>query len=229
MSLSLTVRDLWSAYGNVDDPVLRGVSLTVPAGGFALLTGPNGSGKSTFLRCCAGLLPFSGSILIGDRNICWDGVASSVTTAAYVPQGHSAFKNLTVRENLLVGGHRLSRSQLRQRLEGTLARFPRLRSLLSTTAGLLSGGEQQETALARAFMTLPSILLVDEPFLGLDEEAQIRLSAFLQGLHSDGTTIVAVEHQTNGLSRAATVSIAFAAGIATVVSSLENGAEGGLP
>jgi len=163
----LEVTDIQAGYGKKQ--VLFGVSLEVRAGEIVALIGPNGAGKSTILKTVCGLIhpwqgriEFDGALLNGSspaRN-----VARGIT---FCPQGNRVFDELTVKENLLVGGFQLPRRELRGRIEAVLDIFPALKDRLRQDAGRLSGGEQQMVALARALIPKPRLLMLDEPSLGL--------------------------------------------------------------
>jgi len=121
------------------------------------------------------------------------------------------FPRLTVRENLLVGGHTLFSKEIKLRMAAVLELFPRLQPLLNRTAGLISGGEQQETVLARALMVDPDLLLIDEPFLGLDQEAIDRIVNLLYKIKVGLKTILLAEHKHNYLYNLATHYVSFCA------------------
>jgi branched-chain amino acid transport system ATP-binding protein len=151
-------------------PVLKGVSLQVEEGGITALIGANGAGKSTFLRAVSGLVPLeSGQIrFLGERI---DKIAAHARTKmgiAHVPEGRRIFARLSVHENILIGSHtRRDAAQVKADIEQIYEQFPVLRSRQSQNGGSLSGGEQQMLAIARALMSSPKLLLMDEPSLGL--------------------------------------------------------------
>ena len=162
----LAVKDLEVAYGPTQ--VIFGVSLEVPDGGLCCLMGRNGVGKSTLLQTIVGLQPAkAGSILLGYEEITkrapYDRTKAGI---AYVPQGREAFAYLTVYENLRVVAE-ASEKTGGDPIEDALARFPRLRKILDRPAGFLSGGEAQQLAIARALVTRPRLLLLDEPTEGI--------------------------------------------------------------
>ena len=163
----LSVDDLETGYGKKQ--VLSGVSLEVQPGEIVALIGPNGAGKSTILKTVCGLLPaWRGQIR-------FDGASTNDSTPAknvargitFAPQGNRVFDELTVMENLEVGGFQLPRKELRGRIEQVLGMFPILRERARQDAGKLSGGEQQMLAVARALVPKPKLLMLDEPSLGL--------------------------------------------------------------
>ena len=149
---------------------LRGVSLAVAEGEIVCVIGPNGAGKSTALAAIAGgVTPFAGDIRLAGQSILGRAPERIARLGlSLVPEGRHIFGTLTVEENLLVGGYiQRDRAAARADLDRLLALFPRLAERLRTPAGRLSGGEQQMLAVARAVMTKPRVLLVDEPSLGL--------------------------------------------------------------
>lgn len=164
----LKVSDISVAYGRMT--AVRNVSLSVENGSVSVIVGPNGAGKSTILRAIAGgIRPLSGHIEFDGRPIVG---RRPEDIAAYgislVPEGRHVFPTLTVRENLLVASHVVrDRAGSLCDMERLLQLFPRLRERYSQSAGKLSGGEQQMLVIARALMTRPRLLLVDEPSLGL--------------------------------------------------------------
>ena len=172
MASSLSISGIDAGYGAVR--VLEDVSLSVAPGETVVLLGTNGNGKSTLMKCVMGILPpASGSIdaeIDGERV---DLVGRSTEAIvdlgiALVPEGRRLFPKLTVEENLLLGAFRpLARAEIARNLEMSYATFPALRERRRQLAGRLSGGEQQMLALARALMSAPKILLIDEPSVGL--------------------------------------------------------------
>jgi len=163
----LEIRELETGYGKKQ--VLFGLSLDVRPCEIVALIGPNGAGKSTLLKAVCGLIPawkgeirFDGMRLNGST--CAQNVARGIT---FAPQGNRVFDELTVMENLEIGGFRLPRLELKDRIEEMLKLFPALRGRARIEAGKLSGGEQQMLALARALVPRPKLLMLDEPSLGL--------------------------------------------------------------
>ena len=203
----LRVERLDAGYGAVQ--VLWEVSVEVRRGEVVALIGPNGAGKSTFLLAISGLLgPRRGTVTFGDREITSLAAEDIVRLGiAHVPQGRRLFRDLTVRENLLLGGYsRRDRAALADDLEDVLTLFPALRERLLLPAGQLSGGEQQMTALGRALMARPQLLLIDEPSLGLAPIVIESLLEIVDRLRTRGTSVllveqdvaVALEHATRG-------------------------------
>ncbi|MCY3889791.1 MAG: ABC transporter ATP-binding protein [bacterium] len=198
--LDLMIERLTVVYGGVT--ALDDVHIAVPSGGFVTVLGANGAGKTTLVRSITGLLYLHkgrvrrGSIVLGGESILGkkspDIVAAGV---AQVPEGRKLFPNLTVKENLLCGAaSRSDLSGIDDSLEQNLELFPQLRPLLSQTAGLLSGGEQQMVAVGRALMSQPSLLICDELSLGLAPKIVHRLFELLTEINETrGTSILVIE------------------------------------
>ena len=172
MALSLAVKDLDAGYGAVK--ALRGVSLHVETGETVALLGTNGNGKSTLMKCVAGLIrPERGTLSLtidGQTHDLTKLTAEAIVDlgVAMVPEGRRLFPRLTVKENLMLGAFR---KEARRHIERNLAlafeTFPVLRGLQGQLAGTMSGGQQQMLAIARALMSSPRLLLIDEPSVGL--------------------------------------------------------------
>jgi urea transport system ATP-binding protein len=188
----LTVKDLEVAYGPTQ--VIFDVSLEVPDGGLCCLMGRNGVGKSTLLQTIVGLQPArAGTISLGYKEITkwrpYDRVKGGI---AYVPQGREAFPYLTVFENLRVVSEASEKSGPDD-IEAALDRFPRLRKILDRPAGFLSGGEAQQLAIARALVTRPKLLLLDEPTEGIQPSIILEIEDAIADLKHDGMSILLVE------------------------------------
>ena len=192
-SALLEVADLSVAYGQ--RRALEGVSLTVGPGEIVTLLGANGSGKSTTLRAISGLVRASrGAVSFGGRDL--TRLAADAIVAAgigHVPEGRDVFPEFSVLENLLVGAHTVHRRQVEARLEAAYAVFPVLRERRRQRAGTLSGGEQQMLAIARALMTRPSLLLLDEPSLGLAPRLVREIFAVIRRVNAEGVAVLLVE------------------------------------
>jgi urea transport system ATP-binding protein len=189
----LSVKDLEVAYGPTQ--VIFGVSLDVPDGGLCCLMGRNGVGKSTLLQTIVGLQPAkAGTISLGYKEItrkaAYDRVKAGI---AYVPQGREAFPYLTVFENLRVVAEAADASDV-DVIEEALDRFPRLRKILDRPAGFLSGGEAQQLAIARALVTRPKLLLLDEPTEGIQPSIILEIEDAIADLKCNaGMSILLVE------------------------------------
>ena len=172
MASSLTIEHLDAAYGTVR--VIEGVSINVRAGETVALLGTNGNGKSTLMKCVMGILPpRAGRIVAEIDGTAHDLVGRSTEEIvdlgiALVPEGRRLFPRLTVEENLMLGAfRRKARAEIGANRDFCFECFPRLAERRSQLAGSMSGGEQQMLALARALMSAPRILLIDEPSVGL--------------------------------------------------------------
>ena len=193
MAPTLVVEDLAVYYGK--RRAVDGVSLTVGRGEIVSLLGANGSGKSTTLRAISGLVrPARGRILYEGRDITRAPADAIVASGVgHVPEGREVFAEFTVRENLLVGGHTVPRRDVAQRLEGAFGLFPVLRERQLQLAGTLSGGEQQMLAIARALMTRPRLLLLDEPSLGLAPMLSREIFRTIRRINATGVAVLLVE------------------------------------
>lgn len=181
-------------YGRVE--AVRGVSLHVDEGELVGLVGPNGAGKSTILATIMGFLrPRAGSILFEGKPLNGTGPEKLARRGvALVPEGRQIFTTLTVAENLRLGGTvRRDRDRVDQDVEGLLERFPSLRKRYRRAAGGLSGGEQQQLAIARALLSKPKVMLLDEPTLGLAPLVVDSIFDTLVALKQEGMTILLIE------------------------------------
>ena len=182
-------------YGGVR--ALDGVDVALGAGEIVALVGPNGAGKSTVLKTIFGLAR------IASGDVRWRGeriepIAHRAVGLgiAYVPQGRRVLKHLSVEENLEIGGYTVkSRREVRRRIDAVMATFPLMRERRKSKAGSLSGGQQQVLALARALMTEPKALLLDEPSLGLAPKVIKEVFAHIRAINEErGAAIMVVEH-----------------------------------
>ncbi len=198
---ALEARGLTVQYG-ASTTAVKDVSIHVSAGETVAILGSNGAGKTSLLRAFSGILgTYGGRILSG--TVCRGGVRLGTRAPdkrvrmgiVQVPEGRQVFGALTVEENLRVGGYGQgrSRSETRERLERAFDMFPILGERRHQHAGLLSGGEQQMLAIARAMMAHPSILLLDEPSLGLAPRIVDQMSEILQDIRIAGTSMLIVE------------------------------------
>ncbi len=190
----LEVDGLVTAYGKIE--ALKGVSLGVERGGITCLLGPNGAGKTTLMMTIAGILrPRRGSIRFDGADLVGQTPAQIVAQGvALVPENRLVFPQMSVRENLLAGAYQRSDSgEIAADTERLYERFPRLRERREQLAGTLSGGEQQMLAVARALMSRPRLLLMDEPSLGLAPIVVDEIFRIIGELNRDGTTLFLVE------------------------------------
>ena len=190
----LDVSDLVTAYGKIE--ALKGVSLHAENGRITCLLGPNGAGKTTLMMSIAGILKAQrGSITLDGAELTGLTPARIVTAGvALVPENRLVFPRMSVRENLLAGAYqRNDKAEVATDVERMCERFPRLRERREQLAGTLSGGEQQMLAVARALMSRPRVLLMDEPSLGLAPMIVAEIYRIIAELNRDGTTIFLVE------------------------------------
>jgi branched-chain amino acid transport system ATP-binding protein/branched-chain amino acid transport system permease protein len=176
-------------------PVLDAVDLEICDGEMVALLGANGAGKSTAMRAISGLLrPVDGAVLLDDRNVGHlEAHRIAFAGLALVPEGRQVFPELSVYDNIMLGAYTRTGGDLRAEIEAVLKRFPRLQQRINSRAGLLSGGEQQMLALARALMAKPRVLLLDEPSLGLSPAMINELFDILAELRDEGVTILLVD------------------------------------
>ena len=190
----LEVTDLEVAYGDVR--ALWGVSMHVDAGSIVAIVGANGAGKTTLLKTISGLLkPKAGDIRLAGASLVGKAPEDIAGMGiAQVPEGRGLFRQMTVLENLELGAFQPRvRARMKQSLDKAYALFPRLRERIGQKAGSLSGGEQQMLAIARATMSEPSLLILDEPSLGLSPIVVQQMFSLIQTLHRQGVTILLVE------------------------------------
>jgi branched-chain amino acid transport system ATP-binding protein len=189
----LRVSELHAGYGRTE--ILHGVDLTVREGEIVAVLGSNGAGKSTLNRTISGVLrPSRGSILFSNLSIERRPPASIVAHGLiHVPEGRRIFPNMTVRENLELGSYRRARAHRSANLSRAFAFFPRLAERQSQLAGTLSGGEQQMLAIARALMAEPTLLILDEPSLGLSPILVEQLFALIKDINAEGIAVLLVE------------------------------------
>ncbi len=193
MPATLEVEDLTVFYGK--RRAVEGVGLTVKEGEIVTLLGANGSGKSTTLRAISGLVrPVRGRIVLEGRDIT-RAPADAIVAAgvSHVPEGREVFPEFSVLENLLVGGHTVARADVGARLEDAFRLYPVLRERQRQLASTLSGGEQQMLAIARALMTRPRLLLLDEPSLGLAPMLAREIFRTIQRINETGVAVLLVE------------------------------------
>ena len=188
----LDVAGLATGYGKIG--VLRGVDLNVGAGEVVALLGPNGAGKTTLLRAVSGLLPWSGRVHFGGRDLAGSSPRDTVKAGlSHVIEGHRVFTQLSVVDNLRLGAYARTSPDEALMIETLLERFAALKARRHRRAGLLSGGEQQMLAIARGLMARPKVLMLDEPSLGLAPKLLESLYDLLAQLREEGTTILLVD------------------------------------
>ena len=190
----LIIDGLAAAYGKIE--ALKGVSMKADAGQVTCLLGPNGAGKSTLMLTIAGILkPKTGSIRFEGEELAGKSAAEIVARGlALVPENRLVFPALTVRENLMAGAFsRRDRNAIRDDIDRMFTLFPRLLERVNQSAGTLSGGEQQMLAVARALMSRPRLLLMDEPSVGLAPLVVAEIFQIVRQLHSEGVSIFLVE------------------------------------
>lgn len=176
-------------------PIVHGASLEVARGEIVVVLGPNGAGKSTFVKALAGVVPvFGGQVLLAGRDI--TGTPAHQLAAAgvgFVPQTANVFTTLSIEDNLRAGGYRLARREREERVAQAFERFPDLQRHRRHPARALSGGQRQMLAIARALMTAPSLLLLDEPSAGLSPLMVGEVFAQVRRIADGGVAILMVE------------------------------------
>ncbi len=194
----LELRNVHVKYGGIQ--ALKGVSLTVEERGITTLLGANGAGKSTTVRAASGMVPIAeGDILFQGVSI--KGMAPHKIQRlglVHIPEGRHIFPNLTVRENLLMGAyHNNDSKDIADGLDHVFTKFPILSMRLKQLGGTLSGGEQQMLAIARALMSKPKLLMMDEPSLGLAPMVVAEVFRIIEEIRSEGVTIFLIEQNAN--------------------------------
>jgi len=192
----LLVKNLTAGYGDII--AVRDFSFSVARGQVLAVMGANGAGKSSTLLCLMGLVERkAGSIFIDDEEITTTSVETRITSGlAIVPEGRRVFPDLTLRENLLVGGHILTKSALSRGVDMVYALFPQLGARGNQLAGSLSGGEQQMLSIGRALISRPKILIVDEISLGLMPKVVDECYRVLEQLTREHMAVLLVEQNT---------------------------------
>lgn len=189
----LEVNNIHTYYGNIH--ALKGISFTVERGEVIALIGSNGAGKSTTLRTIAGLMnPREGTVMFDGEEISTARADTLVPKGiALVPEGRGVFAKLTVEENLEMGAYTRHDSQVKQDFDRMYELFPRLGERKRQYAGTMSGGEQQMLAIARALMSSPRLILLDEPSMGLAPVLVDGVFDTIQRIQQEGTTVLLVE------------------------------------
>jgi branched-chain amino acid transport system ATP-binding protein len=191
----LQIRNLTVNYGAIS--AVRGIDLDIAPGEIVALIGANGAGKTTVARAIAGLLPYQGDIVYGGQRLKPNSAERNLRRGlAMVPEGRGILSSMTVEDNLLMGIYtRPDRTQAIEDLREVQSRFPILADRRNSMAGLLSGGEQQMLAIARALLSRPKLLLLDEPSLGLAPKMTDFVFEMVVRLRDEGLTVLLVEQK----------------------------------
>jgi branched-chain amino acid transport system ATP-binding protein len=216
-SAHLSVRGVTAGYGGL--PIIRGVSACVGRGEVVSVIGPNGAGKSTLLKAVVGVLePMEGEITLGGKRLGGlraDQIARS--GVGYVPQVRDVFESLTVKENLEMGGYRLPRREVAERIEEVAGAFAQLSSMLGRPAGNLSGGERKMVAIGRVLMMRPSLVILDEPTAGLAPQLADRmLSDYVGRLAARDVAVLLVEQRAREALAISDFAYVMAAGVVEI-------------
>lgn len=193
MSAEIELRNVVGGYGALR--ILNGVELAIAKGTITTLVGPNGAGKSTVLKAIFGQADVhSGTITLAGNDITHTPPRALLQQGvAFVPQGRNVFPMLSVRANLRLGATMLPKSEIQVRMEEVLIRFPRVAERIDSQASALSGGEQKQLEIARALMLRPTVLLIDEPSIGLSPIIVQQVFTLLRELAKSGLTVLMVE------------------------------------
>ena len=201
----LKVTQLSAGYNGI--AVVDRVDLVVETGSLTVLVGPNGAGKTTLLKAIAGVIVGGGTVEFDGEDITRASVSDRVVKGlALVPEGRHLFPDMTVEENLELGGFRVARGDRRRAIEMVMQLFPRLAERSRQLAGTMSGGEQQMLAIGRALVSDPALLMLDEPSLGLAPKIVAELFKIIRDINSSGTSILLVEQNVRQAMRIATYS-----------------------
>ena len=190
----LSIKDLQVYYGAIN--AIKGISFDVEQGEIIALIGANGAGKTTILHTITGLVQAKrGSVMFGGKDLTKTPAHKIVSMGmAHVPEGRRVFAQLSVLENLMLGAYtRKDKAEIQESLKHVFKRFPRLEERRGQMAGTLSGGEQQMLAMGRALMSKPSIILMDEPSMGLSPIMVNEIFDIIRAVSESGTTVLLVE------------------------------------
>ena len=200
--------------GYKDFMILNNLSFKAETGTVTLLIGPNGAGKSTVLKTLFGLLkPRQGRILLDGQEVAGTSPRDLLAKGiAFVPQGRNLFGQLSVLENLELGGITIGMEETRKRIPEILDRFPRIKERLNSKASSLSGGEQKQLEVGRALLLRPKVLLIDEPSIGLSPQVVQGVFVLLRDLVAQGTTVLMVEQNVKSALKYSDTAIALESG-----------------
>lgn len=200
--------------GYKDFMILNDLSFSVPTGSITLLIGPNGAGKSTVLKTLFGLLkPKKGQIYLNGQDITGSSQKDLLAKGiAFVPQGRNLFGQLSVYENLELGGITLGMKTTHERITEVLEFFPRVKERMNSAAASLSGGEQKQLEIGRALLLRPKVILIDEPSIGLSPMVVQDVFKLLRKLANQGTTVLMVEHNVKSALKYSDDAIALESG-----------------
>jgi branched-chain amino acid transport system ATP-binding protein len=200
--------------GYKDFMILNNLSFKAETGTVTLLIGPNGAGKSTVLKTLFGLLkPRQGRILLNGQEVAGTSPRDLLAKGiAFVPQGRNLFGQLSVLENLELGGITIGMEETRKRIPEILDRFPRIKERLHSKASSLSGGEQKQLEVGRALLLRPKVLLIDEPSIGLSPQVVQGVFVLLRDLVAQGTTVLMVEQNVKSALKFSDTAIALESG-----------------
>jgi branched-chain amino acid transport system ATP-binding protein len=192
-SVLLRVDGMHVDYGGIK--AVKGISLSVAAGELVALIGANGAGKTTTLKAITGLVPFTGSIEYnGEATKGRQSFELARTGLCMVPEGRGVFRRMSIMENLLMGAYaRNDKSEIAIDIDRMFAFFPRLKERAQQLAGTMSGGEQQMLVMARALMSRPKLLVLDEPSMGLAPIMVEKVFDVVRDVHAQGVTVLLVE------------------------------------
>ena len=187
--------------------VVHGVNLSVEPGSLTVLVGANGAGKTTLLKAIAGVTASVGAVEFDSEDITGASVSARVAKGlALVPEGRHLFPDMTVEENIELGGFRVARGDRRRGIDKVMQLFPRLAERRRQFAGTMSGGEQQMLAIGRALVSEPRLLMLDEPSLGLAPKIVAELFKIVRDINAPGTSVLLVEQNVRQAMRIATYS-----------------------
>lgn len=187
----IDIQNLQYSYGKIE--ALKGISFHINRGEILSIIGANGAGKSTLMRCLAGMLNYQGTITYRDKPYPRNAHQVVQSGIVLVPEGRWIFPNLTVEENLRLGGYTVGNARTNENIKRMYQYFPRLLERKAQRAGTLSGGEQQMLAIGRGLMSDPDVILLDEPSLGLAPLIVNDIFAIIKEINAQGTTVLLVE------------------------------------